>query len=106
MIDHFEPTQVADLLAGDDPPLLLDVREDWERAVAHIEGSHHLPMAEVPSRLDEIPADRAIVVVCHHGLRSALVARWLDARGRSQIVNLEGGIDRWAEAVDANVPRY
>ncbi|MCI4334921.1 MAG: sulfurtransferase [Thermoplasmata archaeon] len=87
-------------------PLLLDVREDVERETARIEPSVHIPMADVPLRKTELPTDRAIVVYCHHGGRSQMVAAYLEQEGFTEVINLQGGIDAWAQQVDPSVPRY
>ena len=86
--------------------LLLDVREPWERALAAIEPSVHIPMNEIAARADELPKDRPIVVYCHGGTRSAMVAGFLEHRGFSSVENLEGGIEAWSVHVDPKVPRY
>jgi len=85
---------------------LLDVREDEERLTAHIEPSAHIPIQEIPGRIAEIPKDRTVVVYCHHGTRSAMVAGFLEAEGYHDVVNLAGGIDAWSVRVDPKVRRY
>ena len=86
--------------------LLLDVREPDEREVAVIEPSLHIPMGEVLDRLAEIPRDREVVVYCHVGGRSQLIAAYLEAEGFERVANLTGGIDLWSQTVDPSVPRY
>lgn len=85
--------------------LLLDVREDFELDLARVEGALHVPLADVPARFAEIPRDRDVLVLCHHGIRSAQAARWLRARG-VRAINLSGGIEAWAVEVDPSVGRY
>lgn len=106
MIPDLTPGQVAERLDTDAPPLLLDVREDWEREVASIPDSTHMPMGTVPGRVEELPTDRDIVVYCHHGNRSRAVAQWLAQRGISRVANLAGGIDAWSLDVNPDIPRY
>ena len=65
-----------------------------------------VPMAEVPDRLDALPAGRDIVVVCHHGVRSRHVAARLERAGHRCVWNLDGGVDAWARDVDASMPTY
>jgi rhodanese-related sulfurtransferase len=104
---QLEPHQVKELLDKlDTAPLLLDVREPGEFACCRIEGSLHIPMGEIVSRLSELDPDRATVVVCHHGMRSFQVAQFLEIQGFGQIINLAGGIDAWAREVDPGMPRY
>ncbi len=86
--------------------LLLDVREPWEWATSRIPGSTHVPMGEIPVRLQELDPDQPTVVVCHHGVRSLNVTAWLRQQGFEQVHSLRGGIDRWSCEVDAGVPRY
>ena len=87
-------------------PLVLDVREPWERDRASLPGATLIPMREIPARLAELPADRDLVVMCHHGGRSANAAQWLAHNGFARVHNLAGGIDAWSRTVDPSVPRY
>jgi rhodanese-related sulfurtransferase len=107
MAAEVAPTEVAEWLKKGSPRLfLLDVREDDEREAAVIEPSLHIPMREVPLRLAEIPKDREIVVYCHGGTRSAMIAGFLESHGYPHVANLSGGIDAWSRTVDPKVPRY
>jgi rhodanese-related sulfurtransferase len=87
-------------------PFVVDVREPWEHEKARIEGSTLIPMREIPARLAELPEDAEIVVMCHHGTRSAQVVQWLARNGFERTHNLAGGIDAWSRLVDPAVPRY
>jgi len=107
MVAELSPTVVAERLrTAPDRLVLLDVREPYERDLAAIEPSIHIPMQEVPERTQELPNDREIVVYCHAGTRSAMVAAFLEAHGFRAVSNLEGGIDAWSRTVDPAVPRY
>jgi len=106
MIDRLSARQVADRLDAEDPPVLVDVREDWERQIASIPGSVHIPLGELPARAGELPSDRPLVLHCHHGGRSMQAAQWLTAQGHDRVANLEGGIDDWSLTVDPEIPRY
>lgn len=86
--------------------LVLDVREPWEVQEASVQGALNVPMDDVPASLEKIPQDRAVVVMCHTGSRSAFIAEWLEMRGYQNILNLVGGIDRWAWEIDPEIPRY
>ncbi len=102
-----QPIELKQRLAGESSrPLLLDVREPFEYAFCHLEGSVPIPMNEVPFRLSEIDCEREIVVICHHGMRSAQVAHFLSQRGFRKVFNLTGGIDAWANQVAPKMPRY
>jgi rhodanese-related sulfurtransferase len=91
-------------------PLLLDVREPWEFALAaiRVEGLRtlHIPMNEIPGRLSELDAAQPVVCICHHGMRSAQVVAFLERQGFDAAYNLAGGIQAWSEQVDASVPCY
>jgi rhodanese-related sulfurtransferase len=98
-----DPAQAAERLRLG--AILLDVREPIELQMASVEGALHMPMRTVPQRAAELPKDEPILVLCHHGSRSQAVADWLVARGY-QALNVEGGIDAWADAVDSRIPKY
>ncbi len=86
--------------------LLLDVREPWEYELCHIEGSKLIPMGQIQDALDDLDADREIVVICHHGRRSEQVAEFLERSGFSNVANLAGGLEAWAQEVDPGMARY
>ena len=85
---------------------LLDVRQPEELELASIAGARHIPMAEIPARVQELNPVGSIAVLCHHGGRSLQVARFLERNGFSDVINVAGGIDAWSQTVDPAVPRY
>jgi len=87
-------------------PLLLDVREPWEFQTCQIEGSQLIPMGRLPNALQALDTTRETVVICHHGIRSRQVARFLDYQGFSSVINLSDGIDGWARDVDREMATY
>jgi rhodanese-related sulfurtransferase len=85
---------------------LLDVREPWEFERSRIEGSALAPMSLLAENgVPEPDEDRETVVVCHHGVRSAQVVRFLRRAGFERVSNLEGGLDAYS-GIDPGVPRY
>ena len=107
LLEEVDAPALARALAGDDPPLLVDVRTGPERAVAAIEPSLHIGLDRFVDRAPAaIPKDRDVVVYCHVGARSAQAAVWLKASGWTRVRSLAGGIDAWSEQVDPEVPRY
>lgn len=100
------PREIEPLLRGDEPPLLVDVREPFELDIARLDGALHLPLNEIPDRLSDLPRDRTLVLVCHHGIRSAYACAYLADQGFENLINLAGGIDEWARTVDPEMPRY
>lgn len=105
---ELDAAAVAEQLRGEHEavPLLLDVREAWELELAAIDGAVHIPMNAVPARSRELDPARPLIVMCHHGVRSRLVASWLEANGFQDVANFEGGIDAWSRDVDPTVPQY
>jgi rhodanese-related sulfurtransferase len=91
-------TQIADVPSTFDASVvLLDVREDHEWQRGHAPGAQHIPMGQVPSRIDEIDADAKLLVVCQAGGRSQRVAEYLARNGYAP-VNVSGGMLAWADA--------
>jgi rhodanese-related sulfurtransferase len=81
-----------------DDAFLLDVRDLDEWTAGHASAALHIPMMEVPSRVDELPADRDVVVICRVGARSAQVVAYLRSHGRDRVANLAGGMYAWEAA--------
>ena len=107
MLDYeISPSESAALLAEGNARLI-DVREPWELATAHVDGSVPMPMGDVPARAhQELDPEERLVIVCHHGMRSMNVAVWLRNQGYEQAQSLRGGIDAWSAEVDPSVPHY
>jgi len=87
-------------------PLLLDVREPWEYEICHIDDSINIPMGQIPQQLAQLQDATEIVVICHHGIRSQNVIRFLQQQSVDGLVNLDGGVDAWAREVDLDMPLY
>lgn len=87
-------------------PLLLDVRQPWELDICKIESCVFIPMSQIPTKVDSLDAERETVVICHHGIRSRSVGRYLEHAGFSNIINLSGGVDQWAKTVDKQMATY
>jgi len=104
-IREITPTELQQLLAGDNPPSLIDVREEGEAAICSIDGSTLIPMNTLPQRLQELPRDRAVVLYCHSGMRSMMAGQWLSQQGFDAL-SLAGGIDRWAREIEPDMARY
>lgn len=87
-------------------PFLLDVREEFEYSICHLESSTLIPLDQLPGRLIELDENREIVVYCHVGIRSTAAVSLLKRSGFTKVRNLLGGIDEWARQVDPITPRY
>ena len=90
--------QLRGALAGAVPPVVVDVRGAAERADGAVAGSLHIPLAELPRRVEEIPADRPVVVHCAGGHRSSIAASLLRHHGRTDVSDLLGGYGAWLAA--------
>jgi rhodanese-related sulfurtransferase len=85
----------VDATEVDEDAHLLDVREEVEWVAGHAPGAQHVPMSQIQARLDEVPTDRGVVVVCRSGNRSARVVQFLLANGWREVRNLDGGMQDW-----------
>ncbi|HEX5503282.1 MAG TPA: MBL fold metallo-hydrolase, partial [Thermomicrobiales bacterium] len=86
---------IADVADRAPDTLVLDVREPEEYASGHVPGAANLPQAELATRLDELPRDRPIQVICQTGRRSMRSAQFLKQRGYDAVVNVGGGTAAW-----------
>jgi len=100
------PRDLCARLARGDDLLLLDVREPDEFEFAHLAGSVLIPRGDLAARSGELDPNRAIVCICHHGVRSLQAAALLVSRDFTDVMDLEGGLDRWSIEVDRALPRY
>jgi rhodanese-related sulfurtransferase len=101
-----QPEELKRLLDSGESFTFLDCREHWEYQTAHIEGTIHIPMQDIPARIQELDPDEHIVVICHHGVRSMNVTAWLRQQGFEKAQSVAGGIDRWSRMIDNKVPIY
>ena len=76
-MNEITPQELKKRLDGNDRPLLLDVRQDWETRLCKLTNAVHIPIEEIELRTDELNAADEIVVYCHQGVRSAAVADYL-----------------------------
>lgn len=108
MIGRLTPVELAawQADAAREAPVVVDVREPWEVERCRIEGSRSIPLRDLPAKAADLPQDRDLVLVCHHGGRSAQAAMWLTRNGYTRVHNLEGGVEAWAVTVDPRMPRY
>lgn len=107
-IEFLSAPELSSLLSDKAAPglQLLDVREPWEYELCHVSGSVHIPMGEIPSRLNELDPDKPVACLCHHGVRSYQVAMYLKKQDFERVFNVEGGIDAWSKQVDPNCATY
>ncbi|MBD0327206.1 MAG: hypothetical protein ICV68_12290 [Pyrinomonadaceae bacterium] len=100
------PVELEARLKRGDELQLIDVREPLEHEMARIEGARLLPLSVFHEWAGTLNPEAEIVVMCHHGIRSAQVCAFLARQGFRKLSNLAGGIDRWSHEVDPRVPLY
>lgn len=103
------PRDVQQRIDAGEKLSLIDVREPHEFAVCKIEGAALIPMRQIPGELRELEKraeEAALIVFCHHGVRSMNVVLWLREQGIENCASMAGGIDAWSVSVDPTVPRY
>jgi rhodanese-related sulfurtransferase len=107
---HWEvtPRQVHAMLQRGDDFLLMDCRTPEEFEIARIEPGELYDMADLAEHLEDLAgqADRPVVVYCHHGRRSLMVASVMRQHGFAWVMSMAGGIERWSQQVDPDIPMY
>ena len=98
--------ELSELINDGRPIALVDVREPAEWQINRLPGAKLIPLAELPSRLTELPQTEPVVVYCKTGVRSAEALALLKQSGFSTAKHLGGGIASYAKTVDPDMPRY
>jgi len=113
MTDPFDvreitPTELNERLDRGDVPLLVDVREHFERDIADLpdHGQKRIPTGEFLQRMAEIDPAQEVVVYCRSGGRSEWAAKLLMQRGYQRVLNLRGGVLGWRAEVDPTLRAY
>lgn len=102
------PTTLQDFLQQHPSPLLIDVRETHELVHGMLENARHVPMNAIPGMLEQLDdyKDQPVVLICRSGKRSAQVGQFMEQNGFSDIINLQGGMNAWAEQIDPEINTY
>ena len=79
---------------------IIDVREPFELEICRINGAEHIPMRQIPNRLEALPKDAHLLLLCHIGGRSERVTQFLRQNGFPAASNIAGGIDAWAREIE------
>ena len=106
LYQQLTPLQLQHLIETEPDIVLIDVREDYERAICEIAGSVHIPMAQISEQMARFKLDQALVFHCKLGGRSAKICQQFIDNGYQNISNLEGGILAWANQVNDDLTRY
>lgn len=86
--------------------VLIDVREENEWAICHIDGAVIKPLSKIAQWVPALDPAKEYVFHCHHGARSAQACSHALAHGLPRVVNLSGGIDAWCDGVDPKMRKY
>jgi rhodanese-related sulfurtransferase len=92
------PAEAAGALASSTPPIVVDVRAPREWQKSHIEGSVNIPLNHLAERIEEVPANRPVLVHCAGGYRSSIAAGILQRHGRTNLTEMSGGLAAWEAA--------
>ncbi len=110
MLEHVDCGAVANRIMAGEVCQLLDVREPEELAIASLAGFRSYPLSQYGDWqqriLTELDVHAPTYVICHHGMRSALMGQWLIQQGFTAVYNIAGGIEDWALTVDPALARY
>ena len=104
--EEVTPTEIRERLERGDRFRLLDVREPLEHRIVRVEAAELIPLGNLPAAIAMLEVEDEVVVMCHHGIRSAMACDFLVRNGFTRVRNLAGGIDRWSVEVDPTIPRY
>ena len=105
MIQQLQAPALKAMIDSGAPFELVDVRTEWERDIARIEGSRLLDQG-YHEYLLTLDRSTPLVFQCHHGIRSQAAAEYCASLGFTRLFNLSGGIDAWSQLVDPSIPRY
>ena len=100
--------QTYHLMHGENPPVLIDCREQNEYDFCRIEGAILVPLSEFAGKAEKVFQDKAqeVIIYCHHGVRSLHAVHYLRQQGFQNTRSMRGGIDVWSIEVDKRVERY
>lgn len=104
--NQIDATGLWNLISTGTDVELIDVREAWEIEICHIAHSRSIPLSELQQRAGELPREKPMVMVCHHGMRSYHATLWLRQSSFDNALNLKGGIDAWAREIEPGMARY
>ena len=105
-LPEISPQELKQKLDENDSVFLLDVREQSEYDIVHLDDAQLIPLNTLPHKIDSLPSDQEIIVYCHHGQRSLYATTFLHQNGFTEAKNLTGGIDQWAAEIDTKLRRY
>ncbi|MDG6983815.1 MAG: molybdopterin-synthase adenylyltransferase MoeB [Nitrososphaerota archaeon] len=100
------PVELKAMLDAGAQVTLLDVREPYEHSICHLDGAVLVPLGSLVRGAARLDRSKRLVAYCHTGVRSRTAVEFLRKAGFSDVMNLKGGIEAWAEEVEPTMPRY
>tara|TARA_B100000945_G_C20378875_1_gene596101 strand:- start:215 stop:1351 length:1137 start_codon:yes stop_codon:yes gene_type:complete len=103
---EIDANELAAQLKNKISPIIIDVREEFELEISKLEGTIHIPMNDLPNRLNELDIEQDYIIMCRTGVRSAQICEFLINNNFKSIANLIGGINEWVQKIDPSQPVY
>ena len=100
------PDEVQELMKGENAPMLVDVREQGEWDLVHLEGGRLLTQQLLDEMMEGWDKATPVICYCHHGVRSVQAALNLRQQGFTDVRSMKGGIDAWAATLEPDMARY
>ncbi|MDE0915304.1 MAG: rhodanese-like domain-containing protein [Planctomycetota bacterium] len=100
------PSELKERLDSGEKITIVDVREGGELDICRLPDAVHIPLSDFATGFAELEPEGSYAMLCHHGIRSAQAAGFLTQAGFKDVINIEGGIERWAQEVDSTLQRY
>lgn len=97
-VNEADAKDAAGRLATEPGAVLIDVREPHEWRAGHARGARHIPLGELPGRMEQLPREAPVYLICATGNRSRTAAAFLQKNGFSRPVNVRGGTAAWQRA--------
>lgn len=95
-LPSISPREAWERLALDNPDtVLIDVREPFEYRWRYVNGARNIPLSQFKRRIDEVPHDKEVFLLCLSGHRSIIAGKMLQGRGMGRVVNIKGGVLGW-----------
>ena len=94
-VSRITAAALAEQTLSSDSPFVLDVRSEKEWNTVHLADAYNIPLTHLRERIDEVPHDRPVVVHCEGGYRSAIACSLLTQAGRTNVMDMVGGIKAW-----------
>ena len=103
MVNEQSCLDIKSRLDKGEPLSIIDVREAEELAIAKLDVATHIPLGDLPDKLEILEKSDSYAILCRSGMRSARATLFMTEQGFTDVVNIEGGIMRWAQDIDTSL---